>query len=128
MCSSPITANGVTFSCNRCNDCINTKITAWVSRAMAEKATAKNSYLLALTYENSTEENRDGSRVFRYSDIQNFIKSVKNAARAFEAERLGISLRELKYAPSVRYIVCGELGARMVGFTGISFFSQNSTC
>lgn len=112
MCSSPIKKDGVTFACNRCNDCVNTKITAWVSRAMAEKNTSENSYLLALTYGNASQESRDGSRVFRYSDIQKFIKSIKDAYRASEAKRLGVPISEVPSRASVRYIVCGELGSK----------------
>lgn len=101
MCSDPRTnQDGNVFACKKCNECVGTAISGWVSRAMAEKATSEHTYVLALTYANDTQDRRDGAAVFRYSDIQKFFKNLRRQA-SYRLER------EI----SVRYIVCGELGS-----------------
>lgn len=100
MCANPTTANGVTFACTRCNDCIAARINGWVARAMAEKAESKFCYLLALTYGSDTQEKTDGAAVFRYKDIKDLLKRIRRQAEY----RFGKSA-------TLRYIVAGELGS-----------------
>lgn len=102
MCSNlQTTAEGQSFPCRNCDDCIAYRRESWVSRAMAEKAISPFTYCLALTYSEDTEENRAGARMFRYSDVQKFLKRLRD--HAFQAT----GLRGL-----VRYICAGEQGDR----------------
>lgn len=100
MCSNPITKGNITFACTSCNDCIAARINGWVARAMAEKATSKFCYVLALTYANDTLEQRDGSKVFRYKDIKDLMKNIRRQAEY-----------HLGGKQEVRYLACGELGS-----------------
>lgn len=63
---------------------------------MMEKATSAHSLVIALTYDESTERNRDAARMFQYSDIRQWL------AR----------LREAIYPAKVRFLVAGEQGDR----------------
>jgi hypothetical protein len=106
MCSNPITfrkpsdGQEAIVACRVCDACIATRRHGWVARAMAEKATSKFTLCLALTYDNSTQENRDASAMFAYSDINGFLKRLRSAARhAFGAS-------------SIRFLCAGEQGDR----------------
>lgn len=98
MCSRPITQDGNTFSCRKCNDCIAARRSSWIARAMMEKATNKHSMVVALTYDNATQENRDAAQMFQYRDIQLFLKKL----RWHFADKHGSS--------SVRFVCAGEQG------------------
>ncbi len=106
MCSDPTTRDGKTFACRTCNECISKRRVNWVARAMAEKATAKFSASLTLTYSDATQEGRDGARMFCYADIRNFLMRLRSAAR-YEAE-----IHKWGFSPQVRFIVAGEQGDR----------------
>lgn len=98
MCSRPITQDGNVFSCRKCNDCIAARRSSWIARAMMEKATMPHSMCLALTYDNSTQENRDAAQMFAYADIQAFLKRVRRA------------LWRKDRNASVRFLAAGEQG------------------
>lgn len=101
MCSSPLTKDGNTFSCNRCDDCIAARRVDWTARAMAERAISPYTALLCLTYGNDTQEQRDGARMFRYADIQILLANIR---------------RQIAYhhglTNAVRFICAGEQGSR----------------
>lgn len=100
MCSSPITQNGLTFACKQCNDCLNRRKNEWVARAMAEKSTSIETLSITLTYNEDTQESRDASKVFRFSDVSALLKRLRRAA-------------EYKHKISdsaLRFICAGEMG------------------
>ena len=60
----------------------------------------KFSYMVTLTYNNETEQNRLGSVTFRYSDVSAFLK------------RLATQLREKHGVASPRFVCAGEKGSK----------------
>ena len=98
MCSRPITQDDKTFSCRKCNDCIAARRSSWIARAMMEKATNRHAMVVALTYDNSTLENRDAAEMFQYADIQAFLKRLRRA------------LWRKDRNATVRFLVAGEQG------------------
>ncbi len=100
MCSTPITADGVTFSCRVCNECIATRRHGWVARAMAEKTQHPHTICLALTYDDTTQENRDSAAMFCYADVRAFMKRLASACRYIDPTAI------------VRFICAGEQGSR----------------
>jgi len=111
MCSRPITqfskATGgeVTFACRSCDECIATRRHGWVARAMAEKTCHPHCLVVALTYDESSPENRDASRVFCYDDVRGFLKRLLAACR-YEAKKAHLPM------PVVRFLCAGEQGER----------------
>lgn len=103
MCQNPSTNpnTGDTFACRNCDACISQRRFDWVSRAMAEKHTSAQTICLTLTYDNSTQENREGAMMFRYSDVQAFFKRLRDHIKT-KTGKTG----------SLRYIVAGEQGDR----------------
>ena len=103
MCKRPHTIeNGTKVACRNCNDCVKTRFNEWMARAMAEKATSPETYSFTLTYNDETEENRDGSRFFRYSDIRAMLKRITRAAEY----KFG------KVENAIRFICAGEIGSK----------------
>lgn len=100
MCTDPITKDGNTFACRRCDQCISTRRAGWVARAMAEKAMWPHTLCVALTYNNDTQENRDAAAMFNYSDVRSFLW------------RLTAAVRYKKRGARVRFICAGEQGDR----------------
>lgn len=112
MCSNPqeiinkATGELVTVACRSCDDCIATRRHGWVARAMAEKATSKHTLCVALTYDDSSQANRDAAAMFCYRDVREFMDRLRSAcARQAKTAKLG-------YRPSVRFICAGEQGSR----------------
>lgn len=103
MCSEPITANGVTFACRQCNQCITARKNDWVARAMAEKDTSNEVLVANLTYRNRQDGTKpDAARAFRYVDAQRFLKALREEYyRTYKAPR-----------NEVRYIIAGERGSK----------------
>lgn len=103
MCSEPITTNGVTFACRKCNQCITARKNDWVARCMAEKATTKQTIVIDLTYRNKEDgEKPDGAKAFNYRHIQLFLKALREEYhRHYKAPR-----------NEVRYIIAGERGSK----------------
>lgn len=100
MCSDPQEKDGLTFACRVCDDCIATRRAGWVARAMAEKAHWPHALCIALSYDDSTPQNRDSAAMFQYDDVRAFIKRVLSASRYV--------------APGsrVRFLCAGEQGDR----------------
>lgn len=93
--------NGITVACRSCDQCIGTRITNWVHRAMAEKSVTPYTYVANLTYRpNDDGTDPDGAKVFKYSDIRNFLRLLRKQA----VERNGDGSR-------VRFIAPGERGS-----------------
>lgn len=102
MCSNPIQIEGETIACRKCNECITARKNDWVARAMAEKATSKQSVAIGLTYrDKDTGEKPDAAVVFRYDDVQRFLKRLRSAYE-----------RQYQKTGEIRYIVAGEQGSK----------------
>lgn len=110
MCSDPITSvnkdtgEEVTFACRTCDECIATRRHGWEARAMAEKAVHPHTLCVALTYDLSTKENREGRQMFCYADVIAFNKRLRRACEYYAQKH------ELGIVPYVRFIVAGEQG------------------
>lgn len=124
MCDSPMTKDGFTFACRNCNSCLGVRRWQWVARGMAEKAIHKSAWVITLTYDNETQENRDSAAMFNYRDVQLFLKKVRfglfdNARKEAKRKRAEFLKKGFQgpprpkvEAPSIRYIVAGEQGER----------------
>lgn len=108
MCSDPITkldeetGEEVTFACRRCDECIATRRHNWVARAMAEKAMHKHALCVALTYDETTQENRDAAKMFAYCDVRGFLARIRSDLR----RKFGRGNYNL------RFLCAGEQGSR----------------
>ena len=100
MCSRPITRDGNTFACRSCDDCIATRRHNWVARAMMEKTLHPHCLVLGMTYDDTTQQNRDAAAMFQYSDVRSFLHRVRAAVRYADPEGI------------VRFICAGEQGDR----------------
>lgn len=100
MCSRPITANGHTFACRTCDQCLSTRRMGWVARSMAELTDHKHALVLTLTYSDATQEGRDGARMFAYADVRAFLARVRTALRREYGDY------------TLRFICAGEQGSR----------------
>ena len=67
---------------------------------MMEKALHRHALCVALTYDDSTQENRDAAAMFAYSDIRFFLDRVRKAARAVDPDA------------RIRFLCAGEQGDR----------------
>ena len=118
MCLTPIYhSDAKVFACRECNACIETRLNAWVSRALAESVVAGHTYAITMTYADLPNGLRPiGATVFDYSDIQRFLKHLR-----VKYHRL--------YGGSgqIRYIACGEQGSKGTQRVHwhIILFSQN---
>lgn len=102
MCLNPIHSAGNSFACRSCNECIETRLNSWVVRALAESSVAGFTYALTMTYANLPDGSMPtGATVFRYPDIQKFLKHIRSAYK-----------RLYKETGEIRYIACGEQGSR----------------
>lgn len=102
MCQSPqTTPDGRTFACRYCDACISARRMDWVARAMAEKSVQPFAFSITLTYADETQFQRDGAAMFRYSDVQNFMKRIRRRME-YHYKRTCV----------LRYIVAGEQGER----------------
>lgn len=73
---------------------------------MAEKTDWPFALCLALTYSDATQLGRDGSQMFCYTDVREFMQRLRDAARsAFKKAGRG-------YAPTIRFLCAGEQGSR----------------
>lgn len=100
MCTRPIEMEGKTFACRTCDECVATRRHGWVARAMMEKAYHSHSMCVALTYDDSTQENRDAAAMFSYHHIQAFLGRVRAAARVKDPDAI------------IRFLAAGEQGDR----------------
>lgn len=112
MCSDPQevlnkeTGELNTVSCRVCDQCIAVRRHGWVARAMAEKSMWNHTLCLALTYNDDTQENRDGAAMFAYADVRAFLNRVRSACRD-EAKR-----QRANSMPQIKFLVAGEQGSR----------------
>lgn len=67
---------------------------------MAEKAMHKHALCIALSYDDTTQENRDASAMFAYADVRGFLKRLRSAARYADP------------AAEIRFLCAGEQGDR----------------
>jgi len=107
MCEKKNSDGKHVWACGKCGQCIQAKKNDWVARAMAETAVKKYTTVVTLTYRNNKDGSKPmGASTFVYKQVQDFFKSVRNAAAALQAENPG--------TPDVNltYIVCGERGSR----------------
>ena len=107
MCSDPITQDGNTFACRRCDECISTRRNGWVARAMAEKAVHRHAIAVTLTYDDTSQENRDGAAMFNYGHVNAWLKRLRSAIK--HKIRTTPGRRGL---PGVRFLIAGEQGSR----------------
>lgn len=100
MCLRPLTTEaGVQVSCRSCDECIGQRRFDWVSRAMAERAVSAQTMVLTLTYNEETQENRDGARFFRYADVRKLSHRIRSAI-----------YHKTKKRAAFRFLVAGEQG------------------
>lgn len=100
MCLRPITvATGEQVSCRSCDACITRRRFDWVSRGMAEKAMSAQTLVFALTYNDETQENRDGAKMFRYTDVRRWLARLRRDI-AFKTGQTS----------AVRFLIAGEQG------------------
>lgn len=76
-CQRPLTIEGVTIACRKCDYCVGRRVRGWVARAMMEKAMSSACLVVALTYSEDTEHSRRSARMFDYSDVSSFIKRLR---------------------------------------------------
>lgn len=98
MCTRPIEKDGNTFACRSCDACLDTRRNAWVARAMMERQLHPYAMALALTYDDSTQENRDAAAMFQYRDVRLFLA------------RLRAAISEAGGNPAIRFLCAGEQG------------------
>lgn len=101
MCSRPEEKDGMTFACRTCDECIATRRHGWVARAMMEKTLHLHCLVVALTYDDSDQHNRDAAAMFQYSDIRAFLHRLRAAIRYLDPENC-----------KVRFLCAGEQGDR----------------
>jgi hypothetical protein len=100
VCSNPQKLpSGQKVACGSCNECIAVKKWDWVSRAVAETASAPWGGVVTLTYDNS-ELSRHGRTVFFYDHVQRWVRSLRD------------EIRDSGGVGNVRYIVAGENGSK----------------
>lgn len=103
MCTNVIKANGIEFACRQCDQCIGLKISDWVSRCMAEKAVARHTTLLTLTYRNNHEgEKPISAKHFVYADVNRFLKTLRSAYK-YQYDEVG----------EIRFVCAGERGEKL---------------
>lgn len=102
MCSRPITSGTDTFACRSCNECIAKRTQTWVARCMAETAISKEALVVALTYRNNSDDTApDGAKMFKYSDVQSFMKKLREEY-----------YRKYKARNEIRFLIAGERGSK----------------
>lgn len=106
MCSDPQTfinketGEANIGACRKCDECIAARRHQWVSRGMAELACWPHALSVTLTYDDSTQENRDAAAMFAYGDVRAFL------------QRLRAAINRLQPGGRLRFICAGEQGSR----------------
>lgn len=101
MCIKPKKINGYITSCGGCEKCLQVIKRDWVARAMAEKTLHPHCYLFALTYGSETQWQRDGAAMFRYGDVNDFLKRLRRTVEYHHGKENGL----------IRFICAGEQGS-----------------
>lgn len=103
MCSEPmLTPDGKPFACRKCDECSVDRLNQWTARAVAEAAYTPYTMSVTLTYNEDTQQSRDGAKMFRYSDVSKFLMTLRRQVQ-YHLGRTG----------AVRFIACGETGDRL---------------
>jgi hypothetical protein len=111
MCERPINHDGKTFACRSCDACIATRRAQWEARAMMEKHLHPYMLALGMTYDMTTQANRDARQMFQYADFKAFMDRLRRAAR-YRRQRLPKAQRAAVPVPYIRFILAGEQGDR----------------
>lgn len=102
MCLYPRLMNGNRVSCRECEQCLAADLNGWVARCMAEKAVAGQMLAVTYTYANLPDGSKPtGATVFKYKDIQNHLKALREAY-----------YRHYGVRGEIRYVICGERGSK----------------
>lgn len=102
MCERPITIDGYEVSCRECDNCLATYKNTWVARCCAELETSNHAYAITLTYADVNGEPPLGAKVFRYKDVQDMWKRIREQM----VKKYPHDVFDLKY------VVVGEKGTR----------------
>lgn len=102
MCTDPQTANGRTFPCRVCDECVSGDRIGWLCRAMYERASSRYTFSITLTYSEETEESRQAARMFEYRHIKLLLKKLRREAEYKFGRGCG----------AIRFMVAGEQGTR----------------
>lgn len=98
MCNAPTSLdNGDLVACRYCWQCKARKVDDWIGRNIAESKTATSAHVVTLTY--GYDRSTGGidhlrAAVLTYSDVQNFLKKLRN------------------HGHPARYFVVGEYGSK----------------
>lgn len=108
MCSDPNiqiskeTGETLVFACRKCDQCLAARQNDWVARACAESHMAKETMAVHLTYRDKADGTApDGARAFKYSDVQIFLKRLRDQVS-----------REYSRSGLIRYAAVGERGSQ----------------
>jgi len=101
MCVKPNIIDGLEVSCRECDKCVATYKNTWVARCCAELATVEHALCFTLTYADVFGEPPLGARVFRYKDVQDWLKRVRRRANL----KWGVNIE-------LRYVIVGERGSQ----------------
>lgn len=99
-CLKPDTYNGHEVACRWCDKCVSNRIGGWTARCLMERAVARHTLSLCLSYDDDTEHNRRSARMFDYTDVSLWLMRLR---RHFEYHNL---------APRLRFAAAGEQGSR----------------
>lgn len=106
MCLYPVNFDGQQVACRTCEECIETRVQGWMSRAIAESTVTPFTLSLTLTYAPLPDGSEPlGAQQFRYKDVQTFINRIRTLYRD-EAKRTNTE------PPVIRYLACGEQGSK----------------
>ncbi|UIB81369.1 replication initiator protein [Flyfo microvirus Tbat2_83] len=97
MCLSPNKlSDGTLVACRKCELCRSNRVDEWVGRCIAESKTSKACTSLTLTYGRDEFGNESHARaaLLTYSDVQKYIKQLRNRGHA------------------CRYLITGEMGSK----------------
>lgn len=106
MCTRPVTVSDpvegiTTFACRVCKECIDTRRNDWVARCVAEMAVSGYTLPIDMTYRNNEDGTLpDSAKAFKYSDVSDFLKRLREAY-----------FRKYKVRDEIRFIVAGENGS-----------------
>lgn len=115
MCNKPLTINGYEVSCRECDQCVASYKNSWVARCVAEKEAMSYAYAITLTYADVDGEPPLGAKVYRYRDVANMWKRIRDAGK----KRWGKNIE-------MRYVIVGEKGTKLgrCHYHGVIFASH----
>ena len=103
MCNRLITTpEGHTIACRKCEACVQARRNDWIARAVAEQATSTETIAIELTYRNNPDGTLpDGAKTFRYDDVRDFLRNLREAY-----------FRRYGARGEIRFVVAGERGTQ----------------